>query len=70
MDSIKKLAELRAKQMRTSNKSEKQLREEYAQQTTGPYDEVRLDDPYAIEKLKARQKLRPFYDRLKSKQES
>lgn len=53
---------------RTSNKSEKQLREEYAEQTTSPYESLRLDDPYFEEKAKVRNKIKPFYDRLEKKQ--
>lgn len=52
-----------------SNKSEKELKQEYADVTTGPYEEVRLDDPYFEEKQKSKAKTRPFYDRLKQKLE-
>lgn len=65
MDSLSKLAQLRVKK---SKKSEEQLREEYAEQTTGPYEDLSLDDPYFEEKQKVRSKLRPFYNRLKEKQ--
>lgn len=55
--------------VKKSVKSEKEIRQEYADATTGPYEEVRLDDPYVEEKLKSKAKTKPFYDRLKQKLE-
>lgn len=65
MDSLKKLAELRAKKKySTSNKTA----EELVAKDFNPYEEVRLDDPFVEEKVKLKQKLKPFYERLKDKQ--
>jgi hypothetical protein len=65
MDSFSKLAQIRAKKMR-SNKTAEDL----VSQTTGPYDELRLDDPMLEEKQKLKRKFKPMYDRQKDKQES
>jgi hypothetical protein len=65
ISSIEKLAEMRAKK---SKKSHEELRQDYADTSVGPYEEVRLDDEYAVEKMKAKSKLKPFYERLKTKQ--
>ncbi len=60
MDSIEKLAAIRAKKS-------KKTAEELIADTTGPYDTIRLDDPMLEEKMNLKKKYKPFYDRLEKK---
>lgn len=64
-DSFNQVAKRR---VRTSNKSEKELKQMYAEKNTSPYEDLRWDDPYLEEKAEVKRKLKPFYDRLEKKQ--
>lgn len=57
------------KQIRTSNKSEKQLKEEEAERVMAenPYQEIRLDDYMSEEKMKAKQKHKGRWERIRQK---
>ncbi len=63
-DSIQKLAQLRA---RKSKKSLEELQEEHVAKTMSPYEDLEWDDPELEQKMKFKQKYKPFYDRLKNK---
>jgi hypothetical protein len=55
--------------VRKSKKSEKELRNEHAEQqmAENPYEKVRLDDEYLEEKLKVRPKHKGRWERIRAK---